>query len=125
MRKGGEDMEMHFFGLISACILLVCGVSGLHAVYEMRTSGRINPKILLGGGFTQDMCLNREEYIKKAAPVLFIFSCYIVVYGLVELVHMYLFPLPLIDQVGMFVFLVMLIIYGFYMIRLRKKYFNG
>lgn len=116
-------MEDRIFGIIGIMVL-GCGIYSLYAYWQMKVTGIINTVILIGKEYTQDMCRDRDAYLKKALPAVLVFALTSVVYGVIDVVHFYVHPMPKADLCGMIVFIVVLIGFAVYTGKLKNQYFK-
>ena len=116
-------MEMeNIFGVFSL-LFLSCGIYGLYAFVSMKKSGHINETLLLGRNFAEYQCKDKDEFIRKSSPAVLVFAIAGIVYGIIDLVHYYVKPMPLVDNIAMIGFLVVIIGFMAYTSKLRKEYF--
>ena len=59
-----------FIGIFVLC----CGIYALYSFFIMKVKGEINASILLGKDYTYKKCKDKEAYIAKTAPALFVFG---------------------------------------------------
>ena len=59
-----------FIGIFVLC----CGIYALYSFVIMKVKGEINASILLGKDYTYKKCKDKEAYIAKTAPALFVFG---------------------------------------------------
>lgn len=110
------------FGIFSV-VIFGCGLYGIYAYLEMRRNGHINTVLLLGKGYTEQMCKNKEEYMQRALPAVLIFGVVTTVYGAVDIVNTFLVPIPVVEMVGMGIFLGVLFWFMYYTVKLKNRYF--
>ncbi|MCU6746519.1 MULTISPECIES: hypothetical protein [Lachnospiraceae] len=111
-----------FFGIISV-IVFGCGIYGFYAYFQMKRDGHINETLLLGKSYTEQMCKDKESYMKKALPAVLIFAVVATIYGAIDMFHYFVQPIMLIDVIGMVAFFIMLIWFMVYTTKLKNKYF--
>ena len=70
------------------------------------------------------MCSNKEEFIQKALPAVLVFGIFTTLYGAVDAIHYFIFPMKVLDLIAMVVFLIVLIWYMVFTTKLKKKYFE-
>ena len=99
-------------------IVFACGVYAIYSYIKMKKDGEINASILLGKDF-----MYKEAYIKKVGPALLGFGLVAIVYGILDMIHCYVYPMAAVDTVGMIVFFVALLWFAVYTARLRNQYF--
>lgn len=99
------------------------GIYALYSYIKMKTEGEINASLLLGKDYIYKKCKDKEGYIKKAGPALLVFGIVAVLYGGVDIIHCYVYPLAVADTVGMILFFFVLIWFGVYTARLKKQFF--
>ena len=114
-----EDM----FGALSL-LIFGCGIYGLYAYVKMKKDGHINEILLLGKGITEQMCSNKEEFVQKALPAVLVFGIFTTLYGAVDAIHYFIFPMKVLDLITMVVFLIVLIWHMVFTTKLKKKYFE-
>ncbi len=113
------DSVWGFIGII----VFGCGIYAIYSFIKMRSTGEINVSLLLGKDYMYKKCKNKEAYIQKAGPALLLFGLAAFVYGLIDIVHCYVYPMAVVDGVGMFLFLVVLVWFAVYTTKLKKEYF--
>ena len=92
-----------FIGIFVLC----CGIYALYSFVIMKVKGEINASILLGKDYTYKKCKDKEAYIAKTAPALFVFGLVSVIYGVIDVI----------------IFLIVLIWFGVYTRNLRNRYY--
>ncbi len=110
------------FGAISV-LIFGCGVYCLYAYFKMKKDGHINEILLLGKGFAEYNCKDKEAYMQKAVPAVLIFGIITVLYGAIDVIHFYVTPIQMLDLIAMGVFFVALIWFMVYTTKLKNKYF--
>ena len=120
--KGYNKMDGNVFGFVSI-LVFGCGLYGLYAYIMMKKDGHINETLLLGKSYMEHMCQNREEFVKKSLPAVLIFGIAATVYGAIDMIHWFVTPIPVLDYIGLAVFLVILVWYMVYTSKLKKQYF--
>lgn len=110
------------FGFVSM-IVLFCGVYGFYAYFKMRKTGHINETILLGKGYSEYKCKDKEGFLKKALPAVLAFAVVSAGYGIIDVIHCYVKPLGIFDTIAGVVFMAVLIWYMAYTTKLKKQYF--
>lgn len=110
------------WGIIGV-IVFGCGIYAFYSYVKMKNAGEINVNLLLGKDYENKKCKDKEAYTKKAAPALLIFGVAAVLYGGIDIVHCYVYPIGLADMIAMIVFFVVLVWFGIYTTQLKKKYF--
>ncbi|CUX42712.1 hypothetical protein BN3456_02270 [Clostridium sp. C105KSO13] len=113
-----EDM----FGAISI-LILGAGVYIIYAYIKMKQTGHINEVLLLGKGFTEQMCKDKKAFNQKAIPAVLILGIVTIFYGAVDAVHYFLAPITVLDLIAMAAFVVVLVWYMVYTTKLKKQYF--
>ncbi len=108
---------------IIGIIVLACGLYAIYAFIKMKTTGEINASLLLGKEYTYKKCKNKEAYVKKAGPALLVFGIVALVYGVIDVVHCYVYPMGVVDTAGMIVFFVVLVAFAVYTTKIKKEYF--
>ena len=99
------------------------GIFALYSYVKMKSSGEINANLLLGKEFMYKTCKDKEAYIQKAGPALLVFGIAGVIYGGIDIVHCYVYPMAAIDITGMVLFFIVLVWFGLYTTKLKKNYF--
>lgn len=115
-------MDDSIFGFVSI-IVLGCGIYSLYAYIKMRQDGHINETLLLGKGYMEYQCKDKEAYMKKAMPAVLLFGIVSTVYGIIDTVHYYVKPLGMADTIATVVFLIVLVGFMMYTLKLKKQYF--
>ena len=81
-------------------IVFACGVYAIYSYIKMKKDGEINASILLGKDFMYKKCKDKEAYIKKVGPALLGFGFVAIVYGILDVIHCYVYPMAAVDTVG-------------------------
>jgi hypothetical protein len=115
-------MDDSVFGFVSV-LVFGCGIYGLYAYIKMKKDGHINETLLLGKNYMEHMCKDRETFVKKALPAVLVFGIAATVYGTIDMIHCFVAPIPVIDYIGLAVFIITLVWYMVYTSKLKKKYF--
>lgn len=115
-------MDDSVFGFVSV-LVFGCGIYGLYAYIKMKKDGHINETLLLGKNYMEHMCKDRKTFVEKSLPAVLIFGIAATVYGIIDMVHWFVTPIPALDYIGLAVFLIVLIWYMAYTSKLKKKYF--
>lgn len=115
-------MDESVFGFVSI-MAFGCGIYGLYAYIRMKMDGHINETLLLGKKYSEHMCRNKEEFVKKALPAVLVFGIVATVYGVIDMIHCFVTPIPVLDYTGLAVFLGVLVWYMVYTTKLKNKYF--
>ncbi|TCS79753.1 hypothetical protein EDD59_1076 [Muricomes intestini] len=110
------------FGAISI-LVLGAGIYIIYAYMQMKQTGHINEVLLLGKGFTEQMCKDKKEFIQKALPTVLILGIVTIFYGAVDAIHYFVTPVTVLDLIAMAAFVVVLIWYMVYTTKLKKRYF--
>ena len=114
------------FNLLSL-LFLACGVYSLYAWFKMRADGQINEVLLLGKSYTESQCKDKESFMKKAMPTVLVFGTVTTLYGVIDVVHVFLLPensvIQMISWIAMIIFMITLVGYIVYTGKLRKQYF--
>ncbi len=113
------DSIWGFIGII----VFGCGIYALYSYGEMKSAGEINANLLLGKEFMNKTCKDKEAYIQKAGPALLVFGIAGLIYGGIDIIHCYVYPMPVPDIVGMILFFIVLVWFGLYTTKLKQKYF--
>lgn len=116
-------MDDSVFGFISI-MAFGCGIYGLYAYIQMKRDGHINETLLLGKRHTEYMCKDKEAFLKKALPAVLLFGIVATVYGIIDMIHCFVTPIPVLDYSGLAIFLAMLVWYMVYTTKLKNKYFS-
>lgn len=116
-----EDMNS-IWGFIGI-IVFAGGVYAIYSCIRMKKDGEINASILLGKDYIYKTCKDKEGYIKKAGPALMVFGFAAIIYGIIDVIHCYVYPITVVDTVGMIIFFVVLIWFAVYTARLKDTYF--
>ena len=104
-------------------IVLACGVYAIYAYIKMKTTGEINASLLLGKDYIYKKCKDKDAFTKKAGPALLGFGIVALVYGVIDVIHCYVYSMEIVDTVGMVVFFVVLVGFGVYTTKLKREYF--
>ena len=104
-------------------IVFACGIYAIYSYIKMKKDGEINASILLGKDYTYKTCKDKDGYIKKVGPALLVFGLTALIYGILDMIHCYVYSMAVVDTVGMIIFFVVLVWFAVYTARLRNKYF--
>ena len=104
-------------------IVLACGVYAIYAYIKMKTTGEINASLLLGKDYIYKKCKDKDAFTKKAGPALLGFGIVALVYGVIDVIHCYVYSMGIVDTVGMVVFFVVLVGFAVYTTKLKREYF--
>ncbi len=115
-------MDNSMWGFVGF-IILFCGVYILVSYVNMIKKGEINASILLGRDYAYKKCKDKEAYIKKAGPALLVLGAACLLYGGLDVVHCFVYSMPLADAAGMVIFFIALVWFAFYTGKLRRQYF--
>lgn len=110
------------FGFVSL-IVLGCGLYTLYAFVKMKKTGEINETLLLGNAYTAKKCKDKKSFLEKALPSVLVFGVVTTVYGVIDLINVYVKPLGILDTIVMILFFVVLIAFLVYTTKLKKEYF--
>ena len=110
------------FGIFSF-LFLGCGIYALYAWAKMKKDGHINETLLLGKNYFEYNCKDREGFLKKAEPAVLVFGIISVLYGIIDLIHYYVFPIQILDVIAMIAFLCCIIWFMVYTTKLKREYF--
>lgn len=113
------DSVWGFVGII----VFACGIYALYSYIQMKNKGEINASLLLGKDYIYKTCKNKEEYIRKAGPALLVFGLVATIYGAVDVIHCYVYPMAVLDVAGMIIFFIVLVWFAVYTAKLKNKYF--
>lgn len=115
-------MDEKMFGFLSI-IVIGCGVYCFYAFFKMKNGGPINETLLLGQSYEEYKCKDKEAFVKKSLPAVFILAIVSTVYGILDFVHFYVKSMGALDMIGMIVFLATLVWFLVYTRKLKKIYF--
>lgn len=113
------DSIWGFIGII----VFACGIYALYSYVKMKKDGEINASILLGKDDMYKKCKNKEEYIHKVGPALLTFGLVSLIYGALDIIHCYLYPMAVVDTVGMIIFFIVLVWFALYTRKLKNEYY--
>ena len=113
------DSVWGFIGIM----VFICGIYAVYAFVKMKATGEVSETLLLGKEYRYKKCKDKEAYIRKAGPALLIFGIKAVIYGGIDIVHCYIYPMAVVDMVGMVVFLCVLIWFGIYTTKVKNEYY--
>ena len=116
-----EDTQS-IWGIIGV-IVLFCGLYSMYAYIKLKTSGEINATLLLGKEYLYKKCKDKESYTEKAGPALLIFGIVSTIYGVIDIIHCYVYQMTTVDTIGMVVFFVVLVWFAVYTTKLKRTYF--
>lgn len=104
-------------------IVLACGIYAVYSFIKMKSTGEINASLLLGKDYVYKKCRNKDEYIHRAGPALLIFGIVSSVYGILDIIHCYVYSMPAADTAGMVIFFIVLVWFAVYTSKLKREYF--
>ena len=81
-------------------IVFLCGIFAIYSAIKMKTSGDINASLLLGKDYMYKTCKNKEAYIRKQGRLLLYSRFVAAVYGAIDIVHCFVYPMGIIDRAG-------------------------
>lgn len=110
------------FGFVSV-IVLGFGLYSFYAYIQMKKGGPISEVLLLGKSYNEYQCKDKAAFLNKALPAVLIFASACVIYGAIDFVHCYVYPMRVVDLIGMVVFLAVLVWFLVYTGKLKKMYF--
>lgn len=113
------DSIWGFIGII----VFACGIYAFYAFIKMKTTGEINASLLLGKDYIYKKCKNKDAFIKKAGPALLGFGIAAIIYGAIDVIHCYVYPMAVVDTVGMVLFFIVLVAFAVYTTKIKKEYF--
>ena len=120
--RNRRTTDENIFGFVSI-MAFGCGIYGLYAYIQMRRNGSINETLLLGKKYSEYMCRDKAAFVKKALPAVLVFGIVATVYGVIDMIHCFVTPIPVLDYTGLAVFLGVLVWYMVYTTKLKNKYF--
>ncbi|MEE1086345.1 MAG: hypothetical protein U0L05_04130 [Schaedlerella sp.] len=115
-------MNTTVFSIISVFVTS-CGIYGLYAYIRMKTGGPINKALLLGEGFPEEKCKDKEEFRARSMPALLIFSIVTILFGVCDLIHCGFKDLGFIHAIAMMVFFIVLLWFMVVTTKLKKELF--
>lgn len=104
-------------------IVFACGIYAIYSFIKMNKDGEINASILLGKDFVYKKCKDKDAYIKKAGPALLVFGFTALAYGVLDIIHCYVYQMQAVDTAAMIVFFIVLVWFAVYTAKLRNKYY--
>lgn len=104
-------------------MVFICGIYAIYAFFKMKATGEISETLLLGKEYRYKKCRDKDAYIRKAGPALLIFGITAIIYGGIDIIHCFVYPMAVADTVGMVVFLVVLIWFGVYTAKAKNEYY--
>ncbi len=104
-------------------IVFACGIYAIYSYIRMKKDGEINASILLGKDYIYKTCKDKDGYIKKVGPALLVFGLAALIYGILDMIHCYVYSMTIVDTVGMAIFFVVLVWFAVYTAKLKSKYF--
>ncbi len=113
------DSIWGFIGIV----VLACGIYAIYAFIQMKRTGEINASLLLGKDYIYKKCKDKEAFTKKAGPALLIFGIAALLYGVIDVIHCYVYSMTVADIVGMIVFFIVLVVFAVYTTKLKREYF--
>ncbi len=113
------DSIWGFLGII----VIVCGFYAIYSLIKMKRTGEIDATLLLGKDYAYKTCKDKEGFSRKVTPALLILGITAILYGALDIIHCYFYPMLIVDSVGMAVFFVVLVWFAVYTTKLKKEYF--
>lgn len=106
----------NMFGAVGV-IILACGLYCFYAFIKMKQTGEPSDVILLSKNDANRPCKDKAAFMAKAQPLVLMLASVTTLYGIIDVVHNYVYPLEVVDMVAGILFFVMLI---FYMVKTQK-----
>lgn len=103
--------------------MIGCGLYGFYAYFSMKKGGPINKILILGDGFPEEKCKDKEELRAKSLPALLLFAITTTVYGVCDFVHCTVMNLGFIHSIVMMLFFIVLLWFMVYTTKLKKELF--
>lgn len=116
-------MDNSMWGFIGV-IVVAFGIYSIYAFFKMKFKGEISASLLLGKEYTYKKCKNKEEFIAKTAPAVLGLGVIATVYGVIDVIHCYVYSMQTADTIGMLVFLAALVAFCIYSVKIRDRYFG-
>ncbi len=116
-------MDLVQIWIIWAVVMIGCGIYGFYAYFSMKKGGPINKVLILGDGFPEEKCKDKEQMREKSLPALLLFSITTTIYGICDLVHWTVQDLGFIHTIVMAIFFIILLWFMVYTSKLKKELF--
>lgn len=113
-----NSMDM-LFGIIGVAM----GIYVLYAAYMMKKTGEINQSLLLDKDTNPVMCKDKEGYMKKVMPCMWVLGFGALLYGGIMLINANLISIPTISLISIGVFLIIILWYAVVTMKAKKQFF--
>ena len=108
------------FGMILKILIMACGIYMIYWSVQMKSTHKI-PEMLVGKGFPISRAKDPEGFIKATFPFTLGTGIILLAAGLVGALEIFI-QYPNIDTVITLVMLIVLIVYGMFLLKAQKKY---
>lgn len=113
-----ESMDL-LFGLIGVGM----GLYVLYATIMMQKTGEINQSLLLDKNTNPNLCKNKEAYINKVKPCMWVLGISALLYGAIMLINAYVVAIPNISLAAIGVFFIIIIWFAVVTMKAKKEFF--
>lgn len=104
-------------------VVFLAGLYAFRSFLLLKRDGKVDAGILLGKDLNWKKCKDPGAYTEKLAPALLIFSIAAIAYGVIDVIHCFVWQMPAVDMIAMLVFVCVLILFGVYTGRLKQRFF--
>lgn len=116
-------MDSSIWGILGI-IVLGCGLYGIRGFMDIKNGGQPKLSMLMGQEYETAKAEDREEFLRRSAPVLLVFSLASLLYGAVDFVHCFVYSLPFADLITSILFFIALVVFVVFTSKMRRKYFG-
>ena len=109
--------------MVLKLLIMACGVYMIYWAMQMKTTHKI-PEMLVGKGFPIDRAEDPEGFVKNTFPFTMGTGIMLLVAGLVGALEIFILY-PMADTVITLVILIVLILYGMFLMKAQRKYLVG
>lgn len=111
------------FNMILKLLIMACGVYMIYWAMQMKTTHKI-PEMLVGKGFPINRAKDSEGFMKNTFPFTIGTGIMLFAAGLVGALEIFILY-PWVDTVIMLVVILVLVLYGIFLMKAQKKYLIG
>lgn len=111
------------FNMILKLLIVACGVYMIYWAMQMKTTHKI-PEMLVGKGFPINRAKDSEGFMKNTFPFTIGTGIMLFAAGLVGALEIFILY-PWVDTVIMLVVILVLVLYGIFLMKAQKKYLIG
>lgn len=99
------------------------GVYVVYSTIKMRKTGEINTTLLLDKDTNPKKCKDKDAYMAKVMPCLWILGIGAIIYGGLMLFNVYVASIPTISLIGIGIFFIVIVWYAVVTMKAKKEFF--